>query len=32
MKIIDDYQNQRAYQHLVEKIKANLKVNNEYVD
>ena len=32
MKIIDDYQTQRAYQHLVEKIKANLKVNNEYVD
>lgn len=32
MKMIDDYQNQRGYQQLIEKIKVNLKVNNEYVD
>ena len=32
MKMIEDNQKGLGYSHLIEKIKANLKVNNEYVD
>lgn len=32
MKIIDDYDFNNGYQHLISKIQENLKENNEYVD